>query len=238
MRPGVRRAWLAGLALAGGILIVGLAFWNSARLRPAAEALTILIGQCGGHWDGSPYSDGYDDMLRGLPATLGRQALVRITLDDIPAYDYDKHWFRLTDPVGRSILDQIAAADAAADASKPQSRAQLCYLGLVNDQPRFAGVMSGTIDDESSLDSPHIGVLHVWEADGWFNGRIMPYDAPITAGLYTLDTLRNWAKTPGGGTSAEVGAPYGTNYYSMVLPDSFELYTVLHDSGKLKNLLP
>lgn len=238
MRPGVRRAWPAGLALACFILVVGLALWDATRSRPAAEALTILIGHCGGHWDGSPYSEGYDDMLRGLPTALGRQALVRITLDDILAYDYDQHWFRLSDRAGRSILDQIAAADAAADALTPQSRAQLCYLGLVNDQPRFAGVMSGTIDDGSALDSPHIGVLHVWEADGWFNGRIMPYDAPVTAGLYTLDTLRNWAKTPGVGPSAEVGAPDGTNYYSMVLPDSFELYTILHDSGKLKNLLP
>jgi len=225
---------LAGLALAGVIVIVGPALWGVTRPRPAAEALTILIGHCGGHWDGSPYSDGYDDMLRGLPTTLGRQALVRITLDDILAYDYDQHWFRLTDRVGRAILDQIAAADA----STPRSRAQLCYLGLVNDQPRFAGVLSGTIDDGSAPDSPHIGVLHVWEADGWFNGRIMPYDAPFTAALYTLDTLRNWAKTPGVGPSAEVGAPYGTNYYSLVLPDSFELYTVLHDTGKLKNLPP
>ncbi len=223
--------------LAATLPVVALALWEIARPRPAPDAFTIWIGTCGAHWDGQLYSESYTDMVRELPDTLRRRALARITLDDILMYNYDRHRFRLTDRTGRFVLGEIAAAQAQANAMRPPVRVRLCYLGLVNDQPRFAGLIAESIDTQNEMDAPHVGMLSLWKKDEAFFGQIGPYDAYFTDGMWTVDTLRSLYQTPTD-PSASVAvtptvAPYGSEYVSLVLPDSPELFQVLRDSGKL-----
>ncbi len=234
MTPYRRRRITIGLCVVGVLSIAGITFWALARPRPPAEALTILIGHCGGDWDGQPYSRDYRIMLRDLPDTLGRQSLIGITLDDIQAYDYDDHRFLLAASSGSSIQATLRAAN---EEGAPTAKVLLCYLGLVNHRPRFAGVLAGTLDASTEFDAPHVGELHIWEKDGFWFGQIAPFDNPSYPAVYSLDMVRNWWGTPDASAPQPTEAPYGTDYYAMVVPNSPELYQVLRDSGKLTSLV-